>query len=145
MANRPAYFYIQSAIIPYRWVGKGLDGRPEVLMITSLKKKRWIIPKGVQEPGLSPAASAAQEAMEEAGIEGQVSKEPIGSYQYQKWGGTCQVLVYCLKVEIVHETWAEDHRQRQWVDLETAIVQTREQKLKSLLRSLPDFLSTGSI
>jgi phosphohistidine phosphatase len=145
MANKPAYFYIQSAVIPYRWVPGDRDERLEVLIITSLKKKRWIIPKGIKEPGLPPAASAAQEALEEAGIEGQVSKEPIGSYQYQKWGGTCRVLVYCLKVEIVHETWAEDHRQRQWVDLETAIERTREEKLKSLLRSLPDFLSTGSI
>lgn len=144
MANRPAYFYIQSAVIPYRWVGTGRDGRLEVLMITTLKKKRWIIPKGIQEPGMSPAASAAQEAMEEAGIEGQTSKEPLGSYQYQKWGGTCHVLVYCLKVEVVHETWAEDHRQRQWFDLEAAIERTREEALRSLLRSLPDFLLASS-
>ena len=144
MANKPAYFYIQSAVIPYRWAHGGRAGRLEVLMITSLKKKRWIIPKGVQEPGLSPAASAAQEAMEEAGVEGQVSKKPIGSYLYRKWGGTCHVLVYCLKVEIVHGTWAEDHRQREWVDLEAAIERTREEALKSLLRSVPDFLLPGS-
>lgn len=141
MANKPAYFYIQSAVIPYRWAHGGRDEQLEVLMITSLKKKRWIIPKGVQEPGLSPAASAAQEGMEEAGVEGQVSKKPIGSYQYRKWDATCHVLEFCLKVEIVHGTWAEDHRQRKWFELEAAIERTREE---ALLRSVPDFLLAGS-
>jgi len=40
----------------------------------------------------------------------------IGRYGYQKWGGTCTVLVYRLDVEETHRTWPEAHvRRRKWL------------------------------
>jgi phosphohistidine phosphatase len=67
--------YEQSAVIPYRFVGSQL----ELLLITTLQKKRWTIPKGLIEAELGAAASACQEAWEEAGVTGQVSSSPVGS------------------------------------------------------------------
>ena len=58
------------------------------LLVTSRKGTRRVLPKGVVEPDLSPAASAAKEALEEAGICGPIDHEPLGTYQYRKWGGT---------------------------------------------------------
>lgn len=71
----PEWMYRQSAVIPYRFGADGL----EVLLITSRKRKRWVLPKGVVEPGMTPAGSAEKEAFEEAGIEGRVDDRPLGS------------------------------------------------------------------
>ena len=135
MLERPEYYYTQSAVIPFRRRG-GL----EILMITSRKKKRWVLPKGIVEPGLSPPDSAAKEALEEAGIEGAVSPGAIGTYRYDKWGGTCTVDVFTMEVETVHDSWLEDFRDRQWVSLEEAVARVDEEELKRILRTLPDLL-----
>ena len=114
-------------------------------MISSRKKKRWIVPKGVIEPELSARASAVKEALEEAGVEGFVSGRPIGSYRYKKWGGACAVQVYAMMVETEHERWEESHRERQWVSLEEAIGRTEESDLKELMRVLPDFVADSGV
>ena len=131
----PEHFYMQSAVIPYRERGEGV----EVLMITSRKRKRWVLPKGVKELDLSPQDSAAKEAFEEAGIEGLVSEAPIGSYQYDKWGGTCTVEVFTMNVRKVLDEWEESYRDREWVSLEEAMARVSEPELKRILRRLPDF------
>ena len=136
MLDKPDYYYDQSAVIPYRVSADGL----EVLMVTSRKRKRWVVPKGIREPQLSAAASAAKEAMEEAGIEGRLSALPIGSYQYDKWGGTCTVEVYTLEVEQVHPTWDENFRDREWVTLDEAVRRSTPQSLRALLASLPKLI-----
>jgi len=136
----PDYFYTQSAVIPYR----RRDGRLEVLLISSRRKKRWVIPKGVKEPDLSPQDSAAKEALEEAGIRGRVSSKPIGSYAYQKWGGTCQVQVHTMGVEAVLDEWDESYRDREWLSVDEAAERLTEPELRRLVASLPQFLSSES-
>ena len=132
MLDKPAFYYSQSAVIPIRRRG----GELEVLMITSRKKKRWVFPKGIREPDLSPWDSAAKEALEEAGIEGPVSPRSIGTYRYDKWGGTCTVDVFLMEVETLHESWLESFRERQWVSLDEAMVKVREEELRRILDSL---------
>ncbi len=136
MSDVPDYFFVQSAVIPYRQQ----NGDLEILMISSRKKRRWVIPKGVKEPELSAQASAAQEALEEAGIEGQVSKRPVGRYEYEKWGGTCSVEVFTMMVEKVHEEWLESYRDREWVSVKQAVRRVNEKQLKQLIQSMPEFL-----
>jgi phosphohistidine phosphatase len=80
MAKVPVWMFRQSAVIPYRRGPNGL----EVLLVTSRKGKRWVLPKGVVEPDLTPAVSAEKEAMEEAGVRGAVDDEPLGTYEYRK-------------------------------------------------------------
>ncbi len=132
MLEKPEFYYQQSAVIPLR----RRDGELEILMITSRKKKRWVLPKGVIEPDLSPPASAAKEALEEAGIEGSVAATPVGTYRYRKWGGTCTVEVYTMEVKTVHPTWEEDFRDRQWLTPEEAASRVDEDELRRILRSL---------
>jgi phosphohistidine phosphatase len=136
MSYLPDYFYIQSAVMPYR----KQKGELELMMITSRRKKRWVIPKGVQEADLTAAESAAKEALEEAGIMGTLSDSPIGSYQYQKWGGICTVVVFVMEVTKEFERWEEDFRVRKWFSLSEAMKRPREKKLRQLMRSLPEFL-----
>jgi phosphohistidine phosphatase len=132
--DRPAYYYTQSSVIPYRM----RDGKPEILVVASSKKNHLVVPKGIKEPGLSPQASAAKEALEEAGIEGEVADTALGSYSCEKWGATCTVTVYPMKVTrvIAEEEWEESHRGRQWVSPEKAASQLKQQELRPLVKKL---------
>jgi phosphohistidine phosphatase len=134
MAKFPDWIYRQSAALAYRL----RDGSPEVLLITSRKGTRWVLPKGIVEPGLTPRESAAKEAWEEAGIEGQVSAECLGSYDYEKWGGTCNVEVFPMKVTAELDTWPEAAaRRRKWFPLARAAKRIDERDLRKLVRRLP--------
>jgi 8-oxo-dGTP pyrophosphatase MutT (NUDIX family) len=127
---RPSYFYRQSGVIPYRVV----DGEVEILLITSRRKGRWIIPKGVIELWSSASDSACKEAYEEAGIKGRPSRSPIGEYRYNKWGGVCVVQVFLLEVETMLETWPEKStRQRQWMTIAEAARSVAEPELQRLI------------
>ena len=138
MRTRPDFFYQQSAVIPFRGRGDNL----EIMVITSRRKRRWVVPKGVKEPDMSAPDSAAKEALEEAGIEGDVLPGSIGSYDYEKWGGTCTVDVYAMEVKKVYDDWLESFRDRQWVSLEEAAGRLGEEDLKAIVRSLPGQLET---
>jgi phosphohistidine phosphatase len=138
MRTRPDFFYQQSAVVPFRGSGDNL----EILVITSRRKRRWVVPKGVKEPDMSAQDSAAKEALEEAGIEGDVLPGSIGSYDYEKWGGTCTVDVYAMEVKKVYDDWLESFRDRQWVSIEEAAGRLGEDGLKAIVRSLPGHLET---
>ncbi len=137
MLEKPAYYYCQSAVIPFRRE----HGELQVMIITSRKNKRWVVPKGIKEPELTAWDSAAKEALEEAGVEGTVATRPAGTYRYDKWGGTCTVEVFTMEVETVHDSWLESFRQRRWLSPAEAATQVREQELRRILRRLPTLLS----
>jgi phosphohistidine phosphatase len=132
MRTKPDDYYRQSAVIPYRQGASGL----EVLLIKNRKGRRWIVPKGIVEPDLSAAQSAAKEAYEEAGIEGRVAPDPVGAYEYEKWGDTCRVEVYVMEVERQLSSWPESFRDREWVSPQRAADRVREPKLKQLIGAL---------
>ncbi len=124
----------QSGVIPFRGSLQSL----EILLVTSRSNKRWIIPKGLIEPGLSPQDSALQEAYEEAGLRGQIVGGEIGQYQYQKWGGVCMVSVYPMNVTEILESWPESSlRKRKWFTLENCLNKIREKDLRNLIEILP--------
>ena len=129
MRTRPDYYYTQSAVVPYRV----RDGRVEILLITSRRSKRWIVPKGIVEADLTPQESAAKEAWEEAGVSGEVDATPLGVYRYEKWGDVCHVTVYALRVEEELAAWPEDFRTREWVSAKEAAKRVREAELKALI------------
>ena len=110
----------QAGALPYAIV----DGRMAFLLITSRRSGKWIFPKGAIEPHLTPWDSAAIEAIEEAGVSGEIEHEPIGSYR-ASIGNNGVALVdvdlYPLKVTRQHETWREQNqRMRHWVTLSEA-------------------------
>ena len=133
MNTKPEWYYSQSAVVPFKTNGRKI----KILLITSRSKKKWIIPKGIIEDHLSPQESAANEALEEAGIEGTVYDKCIGEYQYQKWGGTCKVKVYLMKVTKIHNDWLEsDFRKRKWFSIKKAIKKIREPILKEIIEKV---------
>ncbi|MGB5776451.1 MAG: NUDIX domain-containing protein, partial [Sedimenticolaceae bacterium] len=140
--NRPAYYYTQSAVIPYRI----RDGNLEILMVRSSRDKHWVVPKGIIDPGHSAQESALKEAWEEAGIEGEVDDQPLGSYRYPKWGAFCSVTVYPMAVsrEIPVEEWEEPERGRHWVSAEMASKLLKQKGLRPLVQTLALRLGTVS-
>ena len=111
----------QAGAIPYSLV----DGQVAVLLITSRRTGRWIFPKGGLMEGLDPHDAAAQEALEEAGVEGIVGDQPLGSWRTIKRRGVrvkpIEVDMYPLRVTQQHETWEEQtERRRHWAGLREA-------------------------
>ena len=134
MSTRTIVLVEQSGVIPYRI----MDGKMEVMLITSSASKRWVIPKGLIEPNMTPEDSAAKEAWEEAGVLGLVFPNLMGTYEYYKSGCTWQVDVFLLQVETVVENWPEAYkRKRQWVSIPKAIKRVDEPELKLILGNLP--------
>ena len=133
MAVKPDYFCRQSGVIPYR-VRKG---NLEILLITSRKERRWIIPKGIIAPEYSARSSAAREALEEAGVKGGVHGKLLGVYRHRKWGRTCTVKVYPMRVTRVYKAWEETDRDREWVSLKKALKRVSNDGLKRVMKKLP--------
>ena len=131
--------YLQAAALPYR-----IDetGQIDVLLITSSSGKKWIIPKGLIEGGMSPIESAAEEALEEAGVRGSFYTEKIGVYKHKKWGGVCIIDVFVMRVEEIHEDWMEAFwRTRKWIALQDVSSYVKRPDLLEIILSLPKFLN----
>lgn len=125
--------------MPYRLPGS-LNGAVEVLLVTSRDTKRWVLPKGNIESGLSAAAAAALEAEEEAGIRGRIATMPIGAYRYLKTrcGGSTMIEVDVFPIAVIDELpdWKERaERERRWFSLADAAEAVDEPELKALIRN----------
>jgi len=126
---------IQYAALPYRLARDGV----EILLVTSRRTQRWIVPKGWPIDGLAPAACAALEALEEAGVSGEIQKRPIGHYRYLKHSKKrpsipCKVEVFALHVAQQRKSWAEkDERERRWCSAAEAAAAVAEVQLQHLI------------
>jgi 8-oxo-dGTP pyrophosphatase MutT (NUDIX family) len=131
MAQKNQKTFNQSGVVPYRVV----DGKIEVLLITTRKNDSWVIPKGGIPQGMSPRASAAKEAWEEAGVIGQVESSKLGTYKYRKRGKTYRVKMYPLPVQAVSRNYPElGKRHRVWLDVEQAASMVKTTSLKRILK-----------
>lgn len=113
-------------------------GKSEILLITSRRTGRWIVPKGWPIDGLTPAASAAQEAWEEAGVTGQAYDQCLGLYSYSKLVGgeglPIVTMIYPVKVESLADTFPEEgQRIRKWFSPKTAANLVAEPELSRII------------
>ncbi|MDQ1153931.1 NUDIX hydrolase [Brevundimonas sp. SORGH_AS_0993] len=126
----------QVAALPWRVE----NGQRRILMITSRETRRWVIPKGGRMVGKSDPEAAAQEALEEAGVKGEIEARSIGVFRYAKGlkdGGLrrCVVSVYPLQVLIQLGAWPEAHqRERRWMTPREAAEAVQEPDLAALIR-----------
>ena len=116
-------------------------GRPEILLITSRRTRRWIVPKGWPEGGQTPAATAAQEAWEEAGVVGRADNMCMGVFSYNKLvdDGSevpCLVMLYPFRVKSLANAYPEkSERRRKWFTPKKAACRVLEPELAEMLRS----------
>jgi len=111
---------------------------PKVLLITSRRSQRWIIPKGWPIKGLKSYKVAEQEAFEEAGVLGTPFDICLGKYSYIKKLDQgikkCIVYVYPLKVDSLKPDYDEAHeRSREWFNITKAKELLPEPGLKDIL------------
>lgn len=127
----------QFAALPFRRKKSGT----EVLLLTSLDSKRWVLPKGWPMDGKTPAQAAAQEAWEEAGIRGVVNELCAGFYSYNKRmpDGShmpCIVAVFPLEVRKLHKEFPEAGlRKLKWMPLRKAATRVKEPDLRKIIRN----------
>lgn len=110
----------QYGALPYAIV----DGQLTVLLITSRGRGKWIFPKGGLIEGKTPWESAAYEAYEEAGVEGEIEETPIGSYFLPvttERPAPVEVQIFPMRVTRQRDDWKEmGQRYRHWAVLPEA-------------------------
>ena len=133
IAPKRKIHFDQSGVIPYR----KKNGRTEVLLVTSIKKRNWIIPKGFIEYHLSPFQSAKKEAFEEAGVRGSNSTKILGSYMVYKNGSELLTKVYSMRVTRVFKDYPEKNlRKRKWLSTTDAAKKVSIPEIAKMIRKL---------
>ena len=95
----------QLGILPYTFI----DRRLHLLLITSSSGSRWILPKGRQEPDMSPHEVAVMEAVEEAGVLGTLRQDLRTRCQMTD-GRHLQL--YAMKISKLLKSWPEENVRR---------------------------------
>lgn len=93
---------------------------PELIVVTTRRHDRWIVPKGQPEPGQTPQRVAVTEAREEAGLTGRVVGHPI-VLPFTRETGTTNLLLFPFQVSRVADRFLEaGQRERRQIPLEEA-------------------------
>lgn len=95
----------QLGILPYTFI----ERRLHLLLITSSSGSRWILPKGRQEPDMSPHEVAVMEAVEEAGVLGTLRQDLRTRCQMTD-GRHLQL--YAMKISKLLKSWPEENVRR---------------------------------
>lgn len=101
-----------------------------------------MLPKGWPISGMSGADVARTEAVEEAGVDGIVAADPVGSYEYVKDRGQRSARrgraeVYSLQVTDERQVWKEmKQRERRWASATEGAVLVCETDLSRLLSDI---------
>lgn len=111
----------------------------QVALVTSRGTGRWVLPKGWPMDGVTPSEAAAQEAYEEAGLEGKIIDYCLGIYSYTKAVKDddlpCVVAIFPLKVKRILRDWPEaKERKRKWFSTKKAASLVDSPELKRILR-----------
>jgi len=133
IAPRKRVHFDQSGVIPYR----KKNGKTEVLLVTSIRRKKWIIPKGFIEYNMSPFQSAKKEAFEEAGVKGSNTTKILGSYTVRKNGSELLTKIYSMKVTRVYKDFPEKNlRKRKWLPVSEAAKKVSVPEIARMIRKL---------
>jgi 8-oxo-dGTP pyrophosphatase MutT (NUDIX family) len=122
-----------AGVLPYRITG----GEAKYLLITTRRSGRWIIPKGRREGGLDARETAVIEGYEEAGLEGEIGRRPLGAFRDRASNGqNATVLVYPFRVRRQARTWPEKkQREAKWFGAEDAIAHVHDE-LGALIKAM---------
>lgn len=131
--NKPNIEFNQSCVIPYRIS----DGVIELLLITSIKKQRWIFPKGYIEFNLTAFESAKKEAYEEAGVIGENETVELGAFELKKKTQTSYVKIFSMEVTKELKDYPEKNlRKRKWFAVKEALDNIDNDDVKNFVHKL---------
>jgi 8-oxo-dGTP pyrophosphatase MutT (NUDIX family) len=139
--SNPKAISIQYAALPFR---RNADSGVEVMLVTSRDTGRWVIPKGWPIGRKAPYASAAREALEEAGAVGKVDRDSIGTYTYEKRLANGAIVicvqVFILEVKRQRQDWPEkEEREVRWFSPNEAAKAVQEAALSDIILSIRGF------
>jgi 8-oxo-dGTP pyrophosphatase MutT (NUDIX family) len=119
----------QAAAVPYRWQRSHL----QFCLITT-SSGRWGFPKGYIESGETAEQAALKEALEEAGLHGELDGDPVGYFCALKGGQNRTVVAFPMFVTQCDMDWIESEiRQRRWVSREEALRLLERESLRTCL------------
>lgn len=120
----------QIGIFPYMFK----DRKLHVLLVTSSSGNRWILPKGRQEPDMTPHEVAVMEAVEEAGI--------IGTLRHDirircKMNDGRFLQLYTMKISKLLSSWPEENlRLRRLLPITDALKMIEDYSVTRAMRRL---------
>jgi ADP-ribose pyrophosphatase YjhB (NUDIX family) len=133
----------QAAVVPLR---KDEEGNIEVLLVRRDGKVKWALPKGIIESDQTPADTARAEALEEAGVSGQLSAAPVSRYTFRKQGQICHVSVFLMWVSKVMPCYHEQGvRERRWFALQKLNALPIRRRVRPVLDKLPGLISAHDL
>lgn len=154
------HFRLVAGCIPYK-IEKDVedqDSNPEsrlsVLMISSPNHDDLVFPKGGWEDDETVYEAACREAMEEAGVKGILSEQPLGIWEFrskssqntcsQKAG--CRGYMFALQVTEELDSWPEhESYMRKWLTTEDAFKYCRYDWMRDALRKHLAVLSANEM
>lgn len=116
------------------------ENEPEVLLVTSRGKGRYILPKGWPEVDKPAPETAVIEAYEEAGVVGHVDPRPVGSFRsFKGLPSGLKIRTKVLVYKVIFEDQKDDYpeqgqRQCVWLPLSEAIARADEPALSRFLK-----------
>ena len=117
-------------VVPFRKIKSDV----QILLITSRTHHRWILPKGNTISGIPSSSCAAEEALQEAGVEGELLGEPLGFYEYTHQGVPHRVEMFVMEVKKMHSDWPEKTiRERKWFSINQAETVVEYEHIKQIL------------
>lgn len=129
--------FTKSAVIPYRLN----NGKLEILLVTSIRKKNWIVPKGYIEFNLTPFESAKKEAYEEAGVVGSNETIEVGQFIAEKKNRKELIKVYTMEVDEELNDYPEKNlRKRKWFTFDEAMEKVQNPQIKNFIKKLNETL-----
>ncbi|XP_043718787.1 nudix hydrolase 16, mitochondrial-like isoform X1 [Telopea speciosissima] len=124
--------------IPFRWRDSEDNSKKivEVLMINSTSGPGLLFPKGGWEDDETVEEAAEREALEEAGVRGELM-DLLGHYHFKSkfsHEGVCKAAMFALLVKEELESWPEQSiRQRKWLAVPEAVEHCRHAWMREAL------------
>ncbi|KAJ7539059.1 hypothetical protein O6H91_11G075500 [Diphasiastrum complanatum] len=152
-------YRLVAGCIPYRYKEEVYTHNPEqtleVLMVTSQRGKGRLFPKGGWETDETLEEAACREALEEAGVRGQLKMQAyLGSWEFKSKRqqglsspeGLCRAHMFALAVTEQLDSWPEQQsRRRQWFSAAEAIEHCcHEWMRRALIKFLANLASSSS-
>ncbi|MEL6435645.1 MAG: NUDIX hydrolase [Pseudomonadota bacterium] len=114
----------RAGAIPFRFTGSKFTS-VEVLLITSMTRKRWILPKGMVEADEPHTKTAIREALEEAGVKGKLITDfpmtVLIERQFEDGFEHVPVTFFPMLAKSTSKKWQEmGARERRWAGLREA-------------------------
>lgn len=121
------------------------NNKIEILLITTLKKQKWILPKGIIEEDQDIGQTVKNELFEESGVQGNIVSPLLGENRRIKWGRKCIIKYYAVELQKIFTEWPEqEFRKRKWIEMRKALNKVSKPELKKIIINFINWIEQDS-